>query len=150
MEFKKARLRTPKTREQFEPLKIACDEGGWTIIGSGTKARGNANTRPESRIGLLRIEFEAAYHRLANNVESSPGLDGKPVRKVKVDDLRDDLKASGKLDCEDGKIKHADVTRFNDVRKELTTTRPGQKFVQKNDLIWAIYPERPFTFKSRI
>ena len=150
MEFKKARLRTPKTREQFEPLKIACDDGRWTIIGGGTKAKGKASTRPESRIGLLRMEFEAAYHRLANDVEPTPGLDGKPVGKVKVDDLRDDLKVGGKLDCEDGKIKHTEVTRFNDVRKELTTTRPGQKFVQKNDLIWAIYPERPFTFKSRI
>ena len=112
------------------------------------KAKTKASTpRRESQIGLLRLAFVKAYHDLAGGLESSPGLDGKPVRKVKVDDIRDHLKEGGWLECDDDEnIKHTAVTRFGAVRKELIATGSGQQFAQRGKLIWMLYRERPYTF----
>ena len=49
MEFKKARLRTPDTRAQFEPLKIACGADGWEIVGGVDKRRGPSGDRAASK-----------------------------------------------------------------------------------------------------
>jgi len=148
MEFKKARLRTPKTREQFEPLKIACNDGGWTIIGSGTKAKGDGE-KPASKRESMRREFCSAYHQLANDVEPTRGLDGKPVSKVKVEAIRDLLKKRGHLDVDDdGALTPKGRTAFKDAKASLIGTGKDQSFIQDGDLIWLLYPDRPFTFKK--
>jgi hypothetical protein len=68
MEFKKARLRKPETREQFEPKKIACNADGWAIVGGAAKRRG-----PRSDNGdILRNAIMDAYRRLADGADTMP------------------------------------------------------------------------------
>jgi hypothetical protein len=82
MEFKKARLRKPETREQFEPKKIVCNADGWAIVGGATKQRGPKSDESAS----LKRQILAAYERLADGADTLPGLNGKPVKKVRLFD----------------------------------------------------------------
>ena len=82
MEFKKARLRKPETREQFEPKKIVCNADGWAIVGGATKQRGPKSDESAS----LKRQILAAYERLADGADTMPGLNGKPVKKVRLFD----------------------------------------------------------------
>jgi hypothetical protein len=97
MELKKARLRTPDTRAQFEPLKITCGMGGWEIVGGLDKRRG---PKGDESAGLKR-QILAAYERLADGADTMPGLNGKPVRKVPVESLRDEVRNRGFLAVND-------------------------------------------------
>jgi hypothetical protein len=62
MEFKKARLRKPETREQFEPKKIVCNADGWKIVGGLDKRRGPKGDRGDARARA----FLEASDRLAD------------------------------------------------------------------------------------
>jgi hypothetical protein len=56
MEFKKARLKTPKNHEQFKPLTIVCADGGWEIVGGAEKKKGGRRlaTSPGLSAAFLR------------------------------------------------------------------------------------------------
>jgi hypothetical protein len=91
LEFRKARLRTPQNAAQFAPV-IVRPGADWEISPSSkTRARG----------GLDRLEYLNAYERLADGIVVSAGFDGKPVRKVKSDAIRDELKSRGFLLLDD-------------------------------------------------
>ena len=96
MDFRKARLRTPQTADQFKSRIIVRDETGWTALGGNIAA--GANDR-KTDIDKLKIALLSAYDRLAESAATSPGLDGAPVLKVAVDRLRDELKSRGFLEC---------------------------------------------------
>ena len=151
MEFKKARLRKPETRDQFESKKLLCGRDGWEIVGEAPKQKkGKGDAKKESLAEIVRREFRAAYEHLANDVDPTPGLDGcSMVRKVKVEAIRDLLKKRGKLDTEDdgGMISSKGRTAFKEARLSLTATGKNE-FIQDGDLIWALCRDRPgFTFK---
>ena len=57
----------------------------------GQKAKGSG----KSDVQLLKLEMLKAYDRLADDLPTSPGLDGAPVQKLPVDALRDELKRRG-------------------------------------------------------
>ena len=105
--------------------------------------------KPASKRESMRREFCSAYHQLANDVEPTRGLDGKPVRKVKVEAIRDLLKKRGHLDVDDdGALTPKGRTAFKDAKASLIGTGKDQSFIQDGDLIWLLYPDRPFTFKK--
>ena len=142
MEFKKARLRTPKTREQFASLKIACDDGGWTIIGGGPEA--NLRKHPLwFQKGGRASRICAAYHQLTNDVDATPGLDGHAsVRKVKVEAIRDLLKEARPSRC-GGRWRRSYRQEGDDLPGCQTVAyrvRKGQSFIQDGNLIWMLYP----------
>ena len=90
LEFRKARLRTPQNAAQFAPL-IVRPGADWEV----TPTRPSSKTKAHG--GLDRLEYLNAYDRLADGIVESPGFDGKPVRKVKSDAIRDELKSRGFL-----------------------------------------------------
>ena len=67
MRFKKARLRTPQNRSEFQDFKIACGPSGWRIVGEplGDKPA----TRGKTDKTILIRAFCDAYDRLADGVE---------------------------------------------------------------------------------
>ncbi len=147
MEFRKARLRTPRTREQFESLTITCGEGGWEIVGGVDK--GTAGAKASSKAARARRAFVEAYHQLASDVSDTAGLDGKSkVRRVTVEAIRDHMRDCGALDCHDGStilLPSAKVL-FSTVKGELIASGKGQAFIERKGLVWALYPDRPFNF----
>jgi hypothetical protein len=111
--------------------------------GLTSAAKPKAKEREPSRRESLRHEFLAMYHQIANDVDPSPGLDGRSqVRKVKVDAIRDLLITRGHLERgEDGKLPQAERSALSQVRKALTKTGPGQTMVEAEGLIWLMRPE---------
>ena len=130
LEFTKARLRTPANFQQFAAQVIQCTETGWV---SENAPKGKAG-KPPSEVEILRRECLKAYDRLADRVAPSPGLDSKPVRKVSVDNLRDELKSRGFLEAkETGGLTTTSRTRFHKAKTELISVN---KFVELDELIW--------------
>ena len=71
------------------------------------------------------------------------------MRKVKVEAIRDLLKKRGHLDVDDdGALTPKGRTAFKDAKASLIGTGKDQSFIQDGDLIWLLYPDRPFTFKK--
>ena len=96
LEFKKARLRTPETREQFTGQSIRRDAHDWASEGlRATSGKGR------SELDLLKTEILAAYDRLADGVEPTSGPNGAAVRMVRVDALRTEMKDRGFLEAEE-------------------------------------------------
>jgi len=58
---------------------------------------GAGRVREKTTVEIARAEFLNAYDRLADGIINSPGFDGAPVRKVKVEAIRDELKERGFL-----------------------------------------------------
>jgi Histidine kinase len=93
MEFKKARLRTPDTRAQFEPLKITCGADRWETVGGVDKRRG----APGDRGAAKARAFLEAYDRLAFDAPSCTGFNSQPVKKVALDAIRREMRSRGAL-----------------------------------------------------
>ena len=133
MDFKKARLRTPQTAEQFKSRKIIRDETGWAII-YGEVA--NAKGADKNEIEILKTALLNAYDRLADGVATTFGLDGAPVRKVEVEKLRDELKSGGFLDVNDtGGLTDLARQHFRRARVALLSG-PKSRLLESEGLIW--------------
>jgi hypothetical protein len=129
LEFTKARLRTPNARDQFESRLIYRDEFGWKVDGAAPAAL-SRRTKDEP----IRRAIIAAYDRLAANVAPSTESEGSPVRKVAVNNLREELKSSGFLDTnERGQITGVGRTLFRRAKIELFGS---STFVEEDGLIW--------------
>lgn len=129
LEFTKARLRTPDTRDQFESRLIYRDQLGWQADGAPPAARGR-----QARDEPLRRGIVAAYDRLAANVAPSDGLDGGSVRKVALDEIREELKSRGFLETNDkGQISQTSRTLFRRAKVELLT---ASTLVEADGWIW--------------
>jgi hypothetical protein len=94
--------------------------------------------RPSSKIrargGLDRLEYLNAYDRLADGIVASPGFDGKPVRKVKSDVVRDELKSRGFLLLDDkGHVTSYSRKQLHGAKLELLKSR---RLVENDGLIW--------------
>jgi hypothetical protein len=130
VEFKKARLRTPQTSDQFKSRVIVRDQYGWTATDEAPKAK-----RPhQSGRDILSTAMLAAYDRLVDDVETTPGFDGKPVRKLSIDKLRNELKIRGFLETNDaGGITGAARKLFHDAKAELISLG---RLIEKEGEIW--------------
>jgi hypothetical protein len=131
MEFKKARLRTPETRAQFEPLKIACCADGWEIVGGVDKRRGPGGDRGAARARA----FLEAYDRLAFNAPNNAGFSGKPVKKVALEAVRKEMRSRGALgDSTPGlKMTSAEYKAF-DKAKEANTE--SKRLIEVDGFVW--------------
>ena len=131
LDFRKARLRTPKTAEAFKSRIIIRDEHGWAVTGDAVKkAKGSG----KSDAHLLKLEMIKAYDRLADGLPTSPGLDGTLVHKLPVETLRDELKSRGFLEAkETGGLTANSRTRFHRVKTEVIS---ANRFVELDGLIW--------------
>jgi hypothetical protein len=133
MEFKKARLRTPETREQFETRKIACGPDGWIMVGGAV---------PKSRDGRsqeivnVRHAVVDAYNRLSDGVLPSPDFDGRPVRKVGVEAIRDEVKSRGFLQVnETGGLTSSGRSAFHRAKADLITAK---SHIESEGLFWRL------------
>jgi hypothetical protein len=116
-EFKKARLRTPENRTQFDAQVILRGPEGW--ISDGVRAARAACGRSIDVVQVRRA-IEQAYDRLSGNVGPSPGFDGKPVRKISVDALRDEVKSRGFLEMkETGGLTNTGRSTFHRAKSDL-------------------------------
>jgi hypothetical protein len=131
IEFKKARLRTPKTADQFKPRTIVRDETGWTVIGEG-----QTKTVDKSDVEIIKLAIVDAYDRLADGVSTSPGFDGAPVRKVELDKLRDELKSRGFLEMkETGGLTDRARQTFQRAKIALLSC-PKSRLFEHEGLVW--------------
>jgi len=127
LEFRKARLRTPQNAAQFAPL-IVRPGADWEITPT------HLSSKTKSQGGLDRLEYLNAYDRLADGIVESPGFDGKPVRKVKSDGVRDELKSRGFLLLDDkGHVTPYSRKQLHNIKVELLKSR---RLVESNGLIW--------------
>jgi AAA domain/Bifunctional DNA primase/polymerase, N-terminal len=85
LEFKKSRLRTPKTKDQFAPRILRREADGWQDIGGGVKV--TRATKGAIQASQMRRHYLNAYESLCADGSSEQGCghDGKPVKKVKAD-----------------------------------------------------------------
>jgi AAA domain len=131
--FTKARLRTPRTRAQFDPRLISCGPDGWRIVGEAPRSKG----RPiSSEAIILKRAILDFYHQLADGVQPSPGFNGAPVLKIKTDALRDMLKSRGFLATEEGKPGRLTATAKKLFQRVKANLLAHTIFVEQDDLIW--------------
>src|SRR3984957_7191647 len=116
MDFRKARLRRPETRDQFKSLAIIRQEDGWQIVGDG-----QSKSRELSMAAMVKKAFEQAYTRLSDEVQPTPGLDSKQVRKVAVNALRAELVSRGMLEATGtkGGLDASSKLNFNRAKSSL-------------------------------
>jgi hypothetical protein len=137
LRFTKARLRTPQTHAQFEPKLIHCDANGWAIVSDAPKG---GKGKPMSLHAIIKTQLLRAYDHLADGVEASGGFAGEPVRKVKSDDVREDLRRRGVFDVDErGRLTGSSRMGFLRAKAELIVQN---KMVEKDGLIWRIYLAR--------
>jgi hypothetical protein len=126
LEFKKARLRVPTTKDQFESRIIQFDGGEWTSDGARPVKFGGAGAMLEENV---RRAIIGAYDRLASAVETTGG-----VRKVSVEALRDEVKSNGFLENKDtGGLTGASRMLFHRAKTGLITS---DKFTEEDEMIW--------------
>jgi hypothetical protein len=92
------------------------------------------SSKTKSQGGLDRLEYLNAYDRLADGIVESPVFDGKPVRKVKSDGVRDELKSRGFLLLDDkGHVTPYGRKQLHNAKLELLKNR---QLVESAGLIW--------------
>ena len=92
--------------------------------------------KPRSELEITMREFGNAYARLADGVAESTGFDGAPVRKVRADAIRDEMKSRGFLEAsEEGPLTSTGRSNFRRAKGQLLSSG---KFVEKDSLIWKI------------
>jgi hypothetical protein len=126
LEFVKARLRTPKTADQFKPMIIR--PADWEFEGA------NAAPRKRNEVEAVADAFISALDRLADGIKKSPGFDGKPVLKVRTEAVRDEMKKRGFLEKnEKGQLTDTGRSHF---RRAKTSLLSAGKILEDEDLIW--------------
>jgi AAA domain-containing protein len=131
MEFKKARLRRPETRGQFEARQITRGPNGWEIVEGQVVKSGRT-----SDLLIVRRGIVDAYNRLADKTKPSHGFDGNPVRKVSVDSIRDEVKSRGLLETkESGGLTDRARTTFARAKADLIASK---SHVESEGFFWKL------------
>jgi hypothetical protein len=127
---------------RLEQVEVALDDEGDPITScviepvEGQPVKPAKGDKPESTASILRKAFSETYHRLADTGDPSPGLDGSPVRKVRIDDLRHELLRRGFLDADDKGML------TNNSRQSLFSAKTNLlnkgRFVEKDGFVWSI------------
>ncbi len=131
--FSKKRLCSPHNFKEFESRTVARGDNGFTSEKFVPKKGG----RTVSDGDRMFQEAVRAYHRLAGDVDRSAGFDGKPVLKIKVEDLREHLRDRGYIDQDDNrKVSSAGRTAFWRAKKEMLS----KGFIESDGMIWEASP----------
>ena len=103
---------------------VACRRPRWRPGHRRAQAGHPSRHRREVEFDTVKIEMLRAYDRLADSVEATPGLNGKPVRKVSVDKLRDELRSSGLFGSErTGALTNTGRSHFRRAKASLADRR---------------------------
>ncbi|SEB85883.1 AAA domain-containing protein [Rhizobiales bacterium GAS191] len=130
LEFRKARLRTPETAEQFTARTVRFLDGEWISDSVAAPAPKGKQTE----VDAIRIAILAAYDRLADGCAPAVGFNGAKVRKVHVDELRAEVRDRGFLDKNDkGAITATARSNFRHAKVKLIA---AGKLIESEDLIW--------------
>jgi hypothetical protein len=133
LDFKKARLRTPQTRDHFETRIITRSENGWSTITSAAAKSGHPSKQSSEQRDLMAAILKT-YNRLADAVGTSLGLDGTLVRKVSLEKLTAELKACGFLPVnEKGQITSTGRTQLRRAKLALLAR---EHLIERDDQIW--------------
>jgi RecA-family ATPase len=136
LEFTKARLRKPETKEQFDAKTISLGPTGWTWSGGGVGTHRKRTEHEQIKAAILTV-----YGQLADDVEPTSGFDGALVRKIKTNTLRDMVKTRGYLDTKDtGGLTGAARMKFTRAKADLIAT---QALIENEGLIWRSKAVRP-------
>jgi hypothetical protein len=131
-EFAKARLRTPRNADQFEPMVIRPADD-WAF---NAASKGEGGGKGPSMAWIVRSEFMTAYDRLANDVTKTPGFDGAPVAKVATAAITAELKTRGDLPLDEKE----NVTQAG--RRLLATAKAqllkSGRIMENEGMIWKI------------
>jgi AAA domain len=101
-----------------------------------TTARTLKSDKPSNHGEVLRHAIADAYERLADAVERSPGLDGQPVKKVRVDAIRAELKDRGFLDtAENGRLTGG---ARESLRRAKASLLDSGKYVETDGAFWRV------------
>jgi hypothetical protein len=124
LKFDKARERNKATWRQFAERAITYDEGtGWTITGAPPSRAIVGGHKSERE--LIKTEMLAAVARLSG---------GRPSAKIAVDALRDELKASGFLETNDGGgLSATGRSHFTRSKRDLLS---DDALVERDGMIW--------------
>jgi hypothetical protein len=132
LRFNKARLRMRHDDPDFANIRIARREDGWRRMGEATSKPGKVSN---DRTQISRFFLEV-YDYLADDVTASPGHDGKSVRKVTVDAIREEMKSRGILDLDDkGAVTANSRQQFSRAKNDLFASKV---LTEKEKLIWRI------------
>ena len=95
------------------------------------KRRGPSGDRGASKARA----FLDAYYRLACDVPSCAGFNGKPAKKVALDDIRREMRSRGVLgDSTPGvKMTSADYKAFD---KAKETNTESKRLIEADGLVW--------------
>src|SRR5271165_1792433 len=130
LEFKKARLRTPKNRDQFESRLIRCDADGWTVAGSVARAK----REQSGEMGTIAGAILSAYDALAAAEPHSIGPDGGLLVKIDADRLRGEVKSRGYLDVDEkGHILTSARKMYGRAKAYLLTKG---RLIEHNGEVW--------------
>jgi hypothetical protein len=133
MEFRKARLRTPETADEFKPRSISRGENGWNF---GDVEGKPGTSRRSDDVAKVKRAIDDAYERLADSVEKRHGFDGAPVQKVSVEAIRNEVKNRGWLDQkETGGLTGAARMMFLRAKTDLVATG---RYIEADGLFWKI------------
>jgi AAA domain len=127
-EFIKARLRTPATADQFKPMIIYPDT---LRFEESDKSAGGSKKRNQAE--FVAAKFLETYDRLADGVTKTPGHDGKPVSKVSVDAIREEMARKGFLKKDGDAVSSTGRSDFH--RAKIEQINKG-KLTEDDGLIW--------------
>ena len=81
-----------------------------------------------------------AYDRLADAIETTPGFDGKPVKKVETSKLRDEVRSRGFLETDDDdNLTCAARKHFQRAKTDLIASN---RFIEADRKFWRLEPKR--------
>jgi hypothetical protein len=132
IKFPKARLRTPETAAQFAPGIIRLVNGEWTREDAIADRKGKGE---QSESQIIQHAILDAYGRLVEHGDRSSGFDGKPVIKVKVKAIREEVKSRGFLDTDDN--GNVDATSRSNFRHAKSKLIAAKKLIESDKMIWS-------------
>jgi hypothetical protein len=119
-------------------LAIEEVEGERTRIAANKPGKGHRRSEEVDKISRALAD---AYHRLADGLARVPGFDNKPVLKVEVDKLREEVRSRGFLETDDdGAITGAARKHFQRAKTDLIMSN---FFAEKDGKLWQIVPTGP-------
>jgi hypothetical protein len=130
-DFTKARLRTPSNRDQFKACSLTRGPDGWIAEEATISRKATGKT---SEVAHVRKAIVDAYDHLADGIASSAGFNGKPVRKVSAEAIRERVKDRGFLDTgANGALTSTARSTFARAKASLLGE---QRLLEDGGLLW--------------
>ena len=90
-----------------------------------------AKARRSDEVEKINRAIIGAYERLADEI----GFDGKPVRKIEIDKLREEVKSRGFLETENGALTSAARKHFHRAKTDLIES---QRYIEDRGMFWKL------------